>query len=176
MAEVVIRRAVAGDAESLAVLKLALFRNTFLEGGFAIPYPVDDLARFEQESYAPDVVRDEIADSGRATWLAERDGVLVGYAQVGRCKLPHEDVGAAAGELYQLYIARGAQGAGLAGRLLSLALDHLAATRPGPVWLGVWSGNGRAQAFYARYGFRKVGEYRFPVGAWMDDEFIFRRD
>jgi hypothetical protein len=25
-------------------------------------------------------------------------------------------------------------------------------------------------------GFRKVGEYRFPVGAVVDDEFIFRRD
>ena len=24
-------------------------------------------------------------------------------------------------------------------------------------------------------GFAKVGEYQFPVGAWRDDEFIFRR-
>ena len=176
MAEPVIRPAVAADAGPLAILKLALFRETFLDGGFAIPYPADDLARFEEVSYAPASVVVEIADPGHATWLAERDGTLVGYAHVGPCKLPHDEVGQGAGELYQLYVAKGAQGTGLAGRLLDEALRHLEAARPGPVWLGVWSGNVRAQAFYARHGFRKVGDYRFPVGAWLDDEYIFRRD
>jgi RimJ/RimL family protein N-acetyltransferase len=46
---------------------------------------------------------------------------------------------------------------------------------PGPVWLGVWSGNDRAQAVYARRGFRKVGEYGFPVGDWTDHEYILRK-
>ena len=63
----------------------------------------------------------------------------------------------------------------LGGRLLAQALDHLTATRPGPIWLGVWSGNLRAQAIYAACGFVKVGEYRFPVGTWRDEELILRR-
>lgn len=42
--------------------------------------------------------------------------------------------------------------------------------------MGVWSGNHKAQRFYRAYGFDKVGEYGFPVGAWTDHEFIFRRD
>lgn len=176
MTEPIIRPAVASDVTMLAALKLALFRETFLEGGFAIPYPPDDLAQFETSSYSPASVAAELADPERATWVASVAGVLTAYAHVGPCKLPHPDVRPGAGELFQLYVARAAQGTGLGGRLLDLALDHLAVSRPGPVWLGAWSGNVRAHAVYARRGFRKVGEYRFPVGGWQDEEFIFRRD
>ena len=42
-------------------------------------------------------------------------------------------------------------------------------------WLGVWSGNLRAQRFYRRYGFEKAGEYNYPVGKVVDREFIFHR-
>lgn len=171
-----IRPATAADVPALAALKLATFRETFLAGGFAIPYPPDDLAAFEQASYAPDAVAREIADEGHATWVAEDGTGLHAYAHVGPCKLPHDEVREGAGELYQIYVRGSAQGSGLGRRLLQIALDHLAVTRPGPVWLGVWSGNGKAQAVYQARGFRKVGEYRFPVGSWHDEEYIFRRD
>lgn len=176
MADVRITAAETADADPLAALKLDLFRETFLAGGFAIPYPPDDLASFEHESYSPARVAAELADPGHATWIAQADGRAIGYAHVGPCKLPHPEVQPGAGELYQLYLARAAQGTGIGRLLLDAALDHLGATRPGPTWIGVWSGNLRAQAVYARRGFRKVGEYRFPVGRWEDEEFIFRRD
>jgi ribosomal protein S18 acetylase RimI-like enzyme len=100
---------------------------------------------------------------------------LLAYAHVGPCKLPHPEASPDAGELYQIYARTEAHGLGLGRQLLDVALDHLARTRPGPVWLGVWSGNLKAQAIYAARGFMKVGEYRFPVGNWFDEEFIFRR-
>lgn len=171
----VIRRAIAADAAPLARFKLATYRATFVDGGFAIPYPPADLVRFEAENYAPEVVAREIADPGRATWVAEADGEIVGYTHVGPCKLPHPDVAEGAGELYQFYVDERAQGTGLGRRLLDIALDHLAATRPGPLWVGVWSGNVRAQAIYAARGFVRVGSYLFPVGEWRDEEFIYRR-
>ena len=45
----------------------------------------------------------------------------------------------------------------------------------GALWIGVWSGNAKAQRLYAAHGFEKVGEYDYPVGAWRDREFILRR-
>jgi len=171
----IIRTPAPGDADALAALKLETFRESFVEGGFAIPYPADDLAAFESANYSPAKVAAEIADSGRATWIAESGGRLLGYAQVGPCKLPHPEASPEQGELYQLYVRSEAQGMGIGKRLLAVALEHLGVTRPGPVWLGVWSGNEKAQALYRANGFRKVGEYRFPVGSWEDEEFIFRR-
>ncbi|RYE91924.1 MAG: GNAT family N-acetyltransferase, partial [Myxococcales bacterium] len=75
-----------------------------------------------------------------------------------------------------LYVDQAAQGLGLGKEMLERALGWLEQRAPGPLWLGVWSGNLRAQRLYERYGFGKVGEYDFPVGAWRDREFIFRRD
>jgi ribosomal protein S18 acetylase RimI-like enzyme len=170
-----VRAARIEEVEALAALKLATFRETFVDG-FAIPYPPDDLAAFEADSYGPAKVAAELADPGHATWIAEAGGQLLAYAHVGPCKLPHPDALPQAGELYQIYVRQEAQGLGLGKRLLGIALENLARVRPGPVWLGVWSDNHRAQAVYAAQGFAKVGEYRFPVGRWEDEEYIFRRD
>lgn len=169
----IIREAGIADIEALAELKLTTFRQTFLEG-FAIPYPPADLALFEAESYGLPRIEAELADPSHRTWVAEADGRLLAYAHVGPCKLPHEDVRPGDAELYQLYLREEAQGVGLGKRLLDLALlphGDLAA----PVWLGVWSGNTKAQALYQRRGFRQVGTYGFRVGTWFDEEYIYKR-
>jgi ribosomal protein S18 acetylase RimI-like enzyme len=67
---------------------------------------------------------------------------------------------------------REAQGLGAGRALLDAALEWLGGRR---IWLGVWSGNGRAQRVYEKRGFVKVGEYRFRVGETLDEELIFRR-
>ena len=171
---IAIRLASADDVADLARLKLETFRETFLEG-FGIPYPPADLAIFEAKAYGPAAIAAELADPALTTWVAEQDGALVGYVKVGPCHLPHPEAQPAHGELYQLYLRGSAQGLGLGRMLLDRAIEHLAATRPGPIWLGVWSGNLKAQAIYAARGFEKVGEYRFAVGDWYDEEFILRR-
>lgn len=171
-----LRLARPDDVEALADLKLVTFRETFIHG-FAIPYPPVDLAAFEQASYAPAIVAAELANPARTTWVGEAaDGRLIGYAQVGPCKLPHPDASPDAGELYQIYVRKEAQGIGLGGQLMRTALGHLEQTKPGPVWLGVWENNLRAQAVYAGRGFRPVGSYSFMVGDWEDRDLIFRRD
>ncbi len=171
-----IRLASFQDAAALSALKVRCFRETFLTEGFDIPYPPAELARFEDESYGIPRIEAELADSSHATWVVEAaDGDLVAYAHAGPCKLPHPEADPSQGELYQLYIRRSHQGLGLGQSLLSLSLDWLATTYPGPVWLGVWSGNEKAQRFYARLGFGKVGDYHFMVGDHADAEFIFRR-
>ena len=172
---VTVRRARPDDAAALAALKLATFRETFLEG-FAIPYPPEDLARFEAETYSEARILAEIEDMSHASWVCEAaDGALLAYAHAGPAKLPHPDVMPDHGELYQIYVRRAAQGMRLGPRLLEAALGWIETRFAGPQWLGVWSGNERAQAFYTAVGFRKVGDYHFMVGDHRDDEFIFRR-
>ncbi len=175
-AALTIRPARPEDAAALSALKLACFRETFGAEGFAIPYPAADLARFEVEAYGQPTVARELADPAHMSWVAEDgEGQLLAYAHVGPSKLPHADVREGDLELYQLYLRRAAQGAGLGKQLLDLALDWMAARRPGALWLGVWQGNDRARHVYAGRGFEVVGEYRFAVGDWFDEEFIMRR-
>lgn len=164
-----IRRATLDDAEVLAELGLTTFVDTF-----AHLYPPEDLAAFLAEAYAEATFEAFLTLPGHALWLAERDGEAIGYAQAGPCALPHPEVTPACGEIKRLYVRKSAQNDGVGQALLGVALDWLAA--PGRrLWIGVWSENLGAQRLYARHGFRKVGEYYFPVGATLDREFILSR-
>jgi ribosomal protein S18 acetylase RimI-like enzyme len=114
------------------------------------------------------------ADPDFALWIAESGRRAVGYAEAGRCLIPHPDVTATCGELQRLYVRAEAQGGGLGVRLLETALGWLERPRR-RLWIGVWSQNHGAQRLYARYGFTKVGEYEFHVGRTRDREFILAR-
>jgi len=172
--EIMVRRATSDDCDILAGLGERTFRETFVEG-FAIAYPADDLAQFVAQSYAPEAFAAKLADPAQALWLACAGDEPVGYANAGPCRLPHPEVEPRDGELYRLYVSQDQHGRGVGRRLIETALAWLERNTPGPLWLGVWSGNLKAQAFYARYGFQKVGAYDFPVGATLDHEFILRR-
>ena len=174
MTEPVIRPARPEDAAALGALGRQTFVDTFVEG-FGIPYPADDLNAFLDASFDPAPMRAKLAEPGCAWWVAERDGALLAFANVGPNGLPHPDARPSHMELRRLYVARAAQGLGLGSKLLTLSLDWMQAHTDGPLWIGVWSGNLKAQKLYAAHGFEKAGEYDYPVGAWRDREFILRR-
>ena len=170
-----IRRARPDDAPALAELGARTFVETFVEG-FGIPYPPQDMAAFMDAAFSERATRERLADPAQAWWVAEGDdGRLLGFAHAGPCALPHPDAAPEHGELKRLYIAKDAQGSGLGRALLETALAWMGERFEGPEWIGVWSGNLKAQRLYARYGFEKAGEYQFPVGQWRDDEFMLRR-
>lgn len=175
MTDAVIRLARPDDADSLGVLGRQTFVDTFVTG-FGIPYPTADLEAFLDASFAPEASLKRIVDPDCALWVADRDGELLAFANVGPCTLPHPEARPSHMELRRLYVAKAAQGLGLGTKLLALSLDWMQARSDGPLWIGVWSGNEKARRLYAAHGFEKAGEYDYPVGAWMDREFILRRE
>ncbi len=76
----------------------------------------------------------------RETWVAERDGVLVGYVVVDP------------GWLDSLYVRPDLTGAGIGAALL----DLVKSLRPDGFGLWVFETNTRAQAFYAHHGLHAV--------------------
>lgn len=176
MSEIAIRPAVEADAAALATLGRETFIDTFVAPeGFAIPYPPEDLQAFLDHSFSPDTILGKLKEPGAAWWVAERGGELLAFANVGPNTLPHPEARPSHAELRRLYVAKSAQGLGLGTRLLAVALEWMEAHGDGPLWIGVWSGNLKAQKLYAAHGFQKAGEYQYPVGTWRDDEFILRR-
>jgi len=165
-----VRRATLDDAEAVS----ALGEKTFLET-FGHLYPPADLAAYLPEAYGLARTRADLADPAKATFLGEEAGVLVGYALVGPCALPHPDVAPGEGELKRLYLLASHQGGGRGSKLLAAALAWLERHTPGRLWIGVWSENHGAKRLYGRHGFLEVGAYEFPVGETRDHELILRR-
>lgn len=171
---VVLRPAAALDAPALAALGRATFIDTFVVG-FGIPYPPDDLEAYLTKAFDVPTLAARFVDPREAWWVVERDGTLLAFANVGPNGLPHPDARSTHAELRRLYVAKEAQGLGLGTRLLDVALAWMEAHTDGPLWIGVWSGNHKARRLYEARGFRMVGEYRFPVGSWTDEDVILRR-
>ena len=165
-----IRRATPADAATLAELGAATFVETF-----GHLYSPEDLQAFLDESHTVEAYARVLANPDYALWIAEADGHAIGYAQAGRCGLPHADVRPDDGELKRLYVRAGTQGGGTGRALMDAAMAWLLRDGPRPLWISVWSENLGAQRFYARYGFAFAGEYEYPVGEQRDIEFMFRR-
>lgn len=175
MTDATIRPATLDDAAALGALGHQTFVDTFVTG-FGIPYPVEDLEAFLVASFSSEATRKKLRESGSGWWVAEgSDGQLLAFANTGPNTLPHPDGRASHAELRRLYVSKAAQGMGLGTKLLALALDWMETHTDGPLWIGVWSGNEKAQRLYATYGFEKAGEYEYPVGRWIDHEFILKR-
>jgi ribosomal protein S18 acetylase RimI-like enzyme len=168
--DVTICRATLGDARALAALGATTFTETF-----GHLYPTEDLQTFLVGSHSVDAWSRVLADSQRAVWFAARDASPIGFITVGACKLPIEHREPTAGEIQQLYVLAQHHNLRLGSRLMDLGLQWLDSQVKRPLYVGVWSENLGAQRFYARYGFKKVGEYGFVVGNTVDHEFILKR-
>lgn len=159
------------DADRLSKLGV----ETFVQA-FGHLYSRKDLDAFLAAHHSPDAYKKVLDDAGLRTWLAEtEDGVGVGYVIAGPCDLPAPDMPENAGELKRIYILQDYQGGGLGRRMLDTAFTWLE-KKFEHMYIGVYSENVGAQRLYARYGFEKVGEYDFMVGANADLEFIMMRN
>ena len=78
-------------------------------------------------------------------------------------------------ELSKCYVAPGHHGAGIAAALMTATLDEAAARGAVAVWLGVNQENAKAQRFYEKSGFARVGVKRFLVGDRYEDDFVYER-
>ena len=161
----IVRPATIADAARLSRFAAGTFREAF--GRQNTP---EDMARYLAEAFTPDRQAGEISDMAGAVLLAERrsapeDVELIGYAHLAPGPPPAAVQGTAPLELKRLYVAAAWHGRGVAQALMESALETARARRARTLWLGVWEHNLRALAFYQKYGFSRVGEHAFVLGA-----------
>lgn len=160
-------------ASSDAAMMAGLARRTFVET-FGHLYGPTDLAAF-LAGHSEAAWTAELAEPGLKVRIAEEEGEAVGFAKVGRLKLPATPLGKPA-ELRSLYILKPWQGAGVAPVLMDWAIDEARKAGADEMFLSVYVDNHRARRFYERYGFAYVGPYAFMVGSQADEDHILRLD
>jgi diamine N-acetyltransferase len=171
-APVHIRRATVADAAALAEFGARTFFETF-----AVDNTPEDMRLFLASTWQPDLQRAEILDNGLDTLLAlDAREALAGFAQV---RVAHPPAGIEVRspvELKRFYVDKPWQGQGVARMLMEAAEQAARARGAREFWLGVWERNERAQAFYRKCGFRKVGKQIFVVGTDPQTDDVMLRE
>ena len=153
------------DAAAIADVSRQAFCDTFVDE-FQMGYAADDLAAFLAKSHSKAAFDSWMVDPRVTTWVAEGDDGLAGYVLCGPTAVPHPEVGPEDVELHRLYVLKSWHGSGVGRDLMAVAMDWMA---PAPAqWIGVWSGNVRAQPWRIRRSAR-VCRMRGPAcdsGPW----------
>ena len=170
-----VRSATAADASTLARVAAATF-------ALACPPHTTEasIATFIATVLSEECFEGYLADPQRDLFLAEDDGDATGYAMLVTGEPADPDVRAAlrhrpTSELSKIYVLPDRHGAGTSHLLMQACLG--AARRRGShgAWLGVNQLNARAQRFYAKNGFERVGTKRFLVGDRYEDDYVYEQ-
>jgi len=170
-----VRIATAADAATLSELASATFPLA------CPPHTTPEaIADFISKNFTVTSFEGYLSDSNRELFVAEEDGEAIGYAMLIKGEPTDENVTAAIRlrptiELSKLYVRPGHHGAGVATALLENAIEYALADRCEGMWLGVNEENARANAFYEKSGFAKVGVKHFRVGDAIEDDFVRER-
>lgn len=163
VAQVHIRRAQTTDADALARLAEATFRDTFADANTA-----QDMDDYCKEHYSAALQAAQIADPELITLVCEVNGELCAFAQLRPRHMPPPLQALfplqSAGEIQRLYLRKDQHGSGLAQTLMRACQTELYGAGCQRIWLGVWEHNQRAIAFYEKWGFAAVGETTFVLG------------
>lgn len=168
-----VRVATPSDVDELAALAALTFP-------LAAPPHVtaESLATFVEQHLSAARFTGYLADPDRVVTIAVDADRLVGYTLLIFERPRDADVAAVVdldpvAELSKFYAHPDAHGSGVAQTLVRSALDEARRRGAAGVWLGVNQENRRAQRFYEKTGFERVGTKRFQVGAGLEHDFVY---
>jgi diamine N-acetyltransferase len=157
--ELLIRLATTADLETL----LAVAARSFYDA-FASTNTPENMQAYMSTAFTREQFQQELDDPQNTFLLAELAGRAVGYAKLIRSEAPTCVTEPNAIELSRLYVDQNVLGAGIGPALMQhcFALAQQAGFQA--MFLGVWEHNPRAQVFYRKWGFERVGEHIFQMG------------
>jgi GNAT superfamily N-acetyltransferase len=160
--------------QSDSTLLAELGAETFVDA-FGADNTADDMQRYLQASFSPDIQAAELADPSAVCLIAEVDGQPAGYARLreGRPSLRLD--ASAPIELVRFYARTPWIGRGIGAALMKASLHEAAVRGCDVIWLGVWERNQRAIDFYRKWGFLQVGNQRFVLGNDLQNDLLMAR-
>ncbi|RVW04002.1 GNAT family N-acetyltransferase [Rhodococcus xishaensis] len=168
-------RAGLWDAEALADVAAATFPLA------CPPHATnEDIAAFIDNVLSAEKFSEYLTDPTRTVLKATSNGEIVGYVMLVDGAPEDEDVRSAVSlqpttEISKLYVLPERHGSGVSAALMNAVVDYARNANCAGVWLGVHQENERAQRFYVKNGFKKVGTRTFRVGAQTLHDFVMQR-
>jgi ribosomal protein S18 acetylase RimI-like enzyme len=164
---VTLRRASAADAEAIADVHIASWGWAYrglIDDAYLDVFVANRAARIERwQSILASAPPDD------RLWVAERDGVIVGFC--GTRRSGDDDATEGTADVSALYLHPAAAGLGIGRALFAHAVADLRARGFGPLTLWVLGTNIRGRRFYEAAGWRPDGAVKVEErpGASLDE-------
>jgi len=166
-----IRRAKETDSAALALAGAATFLDTYAERIRGPDIVAHAAGRHSEAFYAK-----SLADPDIRIWVAQTaSDAIIGYLLLGPATLPAEAPDADDLEIVRIYVLSRFHKSGVGHRLMQHAILDAQERRARMLVLGVYQGNEKALAFYARQGFSQIGTRSFTVGTTTFDDYVLGR-
>lgn len=165
-----IRLATLTDAGALSAFASANFPD-------AAPavVPRDAVAAFVAEKLSPEAFTAYISTGAYVFNIAlDEAGQIIAYSGVDTAEPQPAEVPGAAAYLSKFYVGAAARGTGVSRALMRQVIEDARAAGKNGVHLGTHQQNYRAQGFYEKQGFTRVGTRTFEVAPGvLGDDFIY---
>ncbi|KAF2178718.1 acyl-CoA N-acyltransferase [Zopfia rhizophila CBS 207.26] len=170
---ITLRFAKQEDIPSISRIGSTVFRQTF---GHSIPSL--DLKDYLEASLSHSAISTELLNPNLTYIVAiNSSGFVAGFLQLNRassepCLVDFENFI----EIQRAYVDEKYHSKGI-GKLLFDEAERFAREQGyRHVWLGVWEENLRAQKFYDKRGYRRVGEHDFVMGVTVQVDWIMVKE
>lgn len=167
-----IRRGNLADAAALAPLAVRIFNDTFAENPLNAP---EDMDAYIKEFMSVEAFGRELTDENSTFFIAEINREMAGYAKLQEHSTEECVSDANPVELQRLYVDKNFHGKGIARELMDECFAEAKRKKYRTMWLGVWEFNFRAQKFYEKIGFHKVGTHVFQLGADAQTDWVMEK-
>ena len=161
---------ISNSAEDIKTLQ-AIAKQTFTET-FGSQNTAEDLAKFLNEEYDFDKLKAEVENPESFYYFYYFEDELAGYLKLNVGAAQTESDYPEALEIQRIYVLQKYQGKRIGLAMMQQALVIAEELKKPQVWLGVWENNFKAQAFYQKSGFKKVGSHDFILGDDKQTDYI----
>ena len=162
---------------------LAALAGRLFQEAFAAENTPEDMRAYLAEHFPEAALRRLLLDPACHVLVLEDGATPVGWALLVAGRSAPRDVGTGRAEappggeveIRRFYVDGRLHGGAAAPALLVAVLARARAVGARAVWLAVWEHNRRAQAFYRKHGFRRVGAQAFHLGLETQNDDVLLR-
>ena len=159
------------DIKKLQTIAKQTFTETFGSQNTA-----EDLAKFLNEEYDFNKLKSEVADPESFYYFCYFNDELAGYLKLNIGSAQTESDYPEALEIQRIYVLQKYQGQKIGLSMMQHTIAVAKKIKKSQVWLGVWEKNLKAQAFYRKSGFEKVGSHDFVLGDDIQTDYILVKE
>lgn len=155
------------DVTMLRKVRIDTFRETY-----EADYQPQLFNQYLEEEMSVEKLTEEIQNPNSIFYFVEYQGHIAGYFKMNIEDAQTEPFSSEFVELQRLYLFKQYQGLKLGQFAFEQAIQIAKTLDKKRLWLGVWSENTSAIAFYKKQGLTKVGEHAFKVGEQVDVDWM----